>query len=67
MEEKQFSDYKRWLDDCWFSTLIPLGYPVTPTDYRVDGEDNSVEVAAQCSVEQFLPELLKSPKITIII
>lgn len=64
------TDYDKWLYKNFhggFSELCPrMDWPNDNYSSEAGG-DNSVECATQWIIEQHLPELLKQPKITIII
>lgn len=62
----EYKNYDDWLYSIWHSTIYPLGNYST-VDSTLEGEDNSVSVAVQSSIEYNLPELMDCRRKTIVV
>lgn len=63
-------EYNKWLGDMWCSTMSNMqGYNTSLVDgWKIENEDNSIQIAVQQTIENKLPELMNvGPKMIIVV
>lgn len=60
------TNYNEWLSKEYSGWISNLGH-VNVTDWKVENEDNSIEIAVQLAVEIYMPKLYNYIKPTVYI